>query len=142
MSASNDHIQVVHPPHFPSPKGYADGVVCTGRTLYVAGQIGWTSDLSFPHKNMAGQFGQALQNVIDVVREAGGSPEHIVKMTVYATDVDAYRQSLREIGAQWRTHMGTHFPAMALVGVTELVEREALVEIEAIASLPEEEGTP
>ncbi len=133
------HIKRIQPEHFPPARGYSNGVVCTGRTLYVAGQIGWDTNCNFPSSETAGQFAVALQNVVDVVRAAGGGPEHIVKMTVYATDVQAYRESLVELGAQWRAIMGRQYPAMALVGVTELVEPRALVEIEAVASLPPEE---
>jgi len=138
MSENKSHIQVVQPAHFLPAKGYSNGVLCTGRTLYVAGQIGWDNQGQFTTDDFAGQFGQALRNVVDVVRAAGGGPEHLVKMTVYATDVEAYRQSLSAVGAEWRAIMGRQFPAMALVGVTELVEPQALVEIEAIASLPNE----
>ena len=138
MSENKSHIQVVQPEHFLPAKGYSNGVICTGRTLYVAGQIGWDNQGQFTTDNFAEQFGQALRNVVDVVRAAGGGPEHLVKMTVYATDVEAYRQSLAAVGAEWRAIMGRQFPAMALVGVTELVEPQALVEIEAIASLPNE----
>jgi len=136
MSDKPSHIQTVQPEHFPPAKGYANGVICSGRMLYIAGQIGWDNQGQFNTTDFAGQFGQALRNVVDVVRAAGGGPEHLVKMTVYATDVDAYRQSLDAVGAEWRATMGKQFPAMALVGVTELVEPQALVEIEAIASLP------
>ena len=127
--------EVVHPAAWPAPKGYANGVVASGRTLYVAGQVGWNTSGAFVSHELAPQFGQALDNVVDVVRAAGGAPTDIVKMTVYVTDLAAYRSSLPAIGKEWRARLGKHFPAMALVGVSGLVERDALVEIEAVAVL-------
>lgn len=120
---------------WPAPRGYVNGVVARGRTLFVAGQIGWLPDGSFPSDDLAVQFAQALDNVIAVVRAAGGSPESIARMTVYVTDLEAYRSSLRAVGQAWRERLGKHFPAMALVGVAGLVERAAKVEIEATAVL-------
>jgi enamine deaminase RidA (YjgF/YER057c/UK114 family) len=133
-------IEVVHPAGWPPAKGYANGVVTSGRTLHIAGQIGWLPDGpgagSFASDDFVQQLGQALDNVIAVVRAAGGVPEQLVRMTVYVTDVPAYRSRLREIGAVWRERLGKHFPAMALVGVTMLVHPQAQVEIEAVAALP------
>jgi enamine deaminase RidA (YjgF/YER057c/UK114 family) len=130
---------IVKPAHFPAPKGYAHGVLTRGRTLYVGGQIGWDTDTRFAHDDLVGQMGKTLDNVLDVVRAAGGAPTDIVKMTIYVTDLDAYRRSLCELGAVWRARFGKHYPAMALVGVAGLVEPRAKVEIEAVAMLPEEE---
>ncbi len=121
---------------WPRPKGYANGVVATGRTLYVAGQIGWEPDGTFARTDFVGQLDKALENVLEVVKAAGGGPEHIARLTIYVTDLDAYRNDLKAIGQVYRTRMGKVFPAMALVGVAGLVERQALVEIEATASLP------
>lgn len=127
-------------PGWPVPKGFENGVVAEGRVLFVAGQIGGTprddGSYVFEKKDLAGQFGQALANVLAVVRAAGGDVSDVVRLTVYVTNVADYRASLREVGRAYREHMGKHFPAMALVGVTELVEREAVVEIEATAVLP------
>lgn len=131
----NDKLTFVQPESFAKPRGYSNGVITSGPTLYIAGQIGWNPQGVFEHKDLAGQFGQALDNVIAVVRAAGGTAASIAKMTVYVTDLDAYRNSLRECGQVWRDRMGKHFPAMALVGVAGLVEREALIEIEAVAVL-------
>lgn len=134
--------QIVQPAHFARPRGYSNGIVAQGRTLYIAGQIGWEPDGSFASDELAPQFARALDNVLDVVRAAGGSPEDIVRMTVYVTDLPAYRGSVAEIGAAWRAKLGKHFPAMALVGVAGLVEPRAKVEIEATAVLPEQEQRP
>lgn len=135
MSAAD--FDVVNPAHFAEPKGYANGVVARGRTLFVAGQIGWEHDGTFSSDELATQFARALDHVVDVVREAGGEPRHVARMTVYVTDLPAYRASLRAIGEAWRARFGRHYPAMALVGVTGLVEPRAKVEIEATAVLPE-----
>jgi enamine deaminase RidA (YjgF/YER057c/UK114 family) len=113
-------------------------MLARGRTLYVAGQIGWELDGSFATDDLGGQFARALDHVVAVVRAAGGQPEDLVKMTVYVTDLAAYRASLRTIGEAWRTRLGKHFPAMALVGVAGLVEPRAKVEIEAVAVLAED----
>ena len=130
----------MQPEGWPRPRGYANGAVTRGRTLHVAGQVGWNEGGVFVAKDLPGQLAQALDNVLAVVRAAGGAPEDIAHMRVYVTDLDAYRGSLREVGAAWKARLGRHFPAMALVGVAGLVEREALVEIEAVAVLPDEGG--
>jgi enamine deaminase RidA (YjgF/YER057c/UK114 family) len=131
----NDKLTFVQPEGFAKPKGYSNGALTRGRTLYVAGQVGWNAEGVFECKDLPGQFGQALDNVLAVVHAAGGKAEDIAKMTVYVTDLDAYRGSLRDVGRIWRERLGKHFPAMALVGVAGLVEREALIEIEAVAVL-------
>ena len=128
-------LTVVEVPGWPPPRGYANGVVATGRALHIAGQIGWLPDGSFPSTELAGQFAQALDNVLAVLRAAGGEPHHIATMTVFVTDLDAYRTHHKAIGAAWRERMGKHFPAMALVGVAGLVEPRALVEIQSVAYL-------
>lgn len=137
MSESEGGIRFVDVPGWPRPRGYANGVVTTGKTLYVAGQVGWSAGQVFERHDLAGQFAQALDNVLSVVRAAGGRPESVVKMTIYVTDLAAYRGAQRAIGAAWRERFGRHFPAMALVGVSGLVEEGALLEIEATAALPE-----
>lgn len=120
-------------PGWPVPRGYANGRVGRGDVVHVAGQIGWTSDGAFPDATLLGQFERALDNVLAVVRAAGGTATDIATMTVYVTDIPAYRAMRRELGPAWRARMGTHYPAMALVGVSALVEASALVEISAIA---------
>ncbi len=126
-------IQTVNPTSWPRPRGYANGILATGPTLFVAGQIGWTPEGVFEKKDFIGQFDQALANVLAVVEAAGGGATSVVRMTVYVTDLDAYRKALSSIGEVWKRRLGRHFPAMALVGVAGLVEKEALVEIEATA---------
>lgn len=122
-------------PDWPAPKGYVNGMVGEGRTLFVAGQVGWNERCEFERIDFAGQFAKTLDNVLAVVRAAGGGPENVARMTVYVTDLDAYRNALKALGPIWRERFGKHYPAMALVGVAGLVEVGALVEIEATAVL-------
>jgi enamine deaminase RidA (YjgF/YER057c/UK114 family) len=129
---------VITPPHFPKPRGYANGVVAHGRTLHVSGQIAWDKDAHIVSNDFATQFLQALDNVIAVVRAAGGGTEQLVKITAFVTDLDAYRASTKAIGEGWRARMGKYYPAMTLVKVAGLLEPGALVEIEGVAVLPEE----
>jgi enamine deaminase RidA (YjgF/YER057c/UK114 family) len=130
-------LHVVQPPHWPRPRGYANGIVAEGRTLYVAGQIGWELDGSFASDDLCDQFAKALDHVLAVVCAAGGAPDQIARMTIYVTDLPAYRAGAPRIGAAWRERLGKHYPAMALVGVAGLVEPRAKVEIEATCVLPE-----
>lgn len=129
--------QIVQPEGWVTPKGYANGVVATGKVLFVGGMVGWNPRNAVPEfpPTFAGQFDQALSNVMEVVKAAGGTPEQIVRMTVYVTDKKEYLASLKEIGAAWKKHLGRHYPAMALVQVVALVEDLAKVEIEATAVL-------
>lgn len=130
--------KIVTPPHFPKPRGYANGVIAEGRTLHVAGQIAWDKDARIVSPDFAVQFLQSLDNVIAVVREAGGATEHIVKLLAFVTDLDAYRAATKAIGEGWRSRMGSYYPAMSLVKVAGLLEPGALVEIEGVAVLPRE----
>ncbi len=137
MSEQEAAMRFVEVPGWPKPKGFANGVVTGKRTLYVAGQVGWNARQEFESDGLAEQFAQALDNVLAVVRAAGGAPESVVKMTIYVTDLAAYRGAQKAIGAAWRERFGRHFPAMALVGVAGLVEERALVEIETTCALDE-----
>ena len=131
--------KVIHPSHFPKPRGYANGILTdmpNGRMLHVSGQIGWDKDAHIVSLDFAVQFLQALDNVIAVVREAGGATEHIVKLLVFVTDLEAYRAATTAIGEGWRGRLGKYYPAMSMVKVAGLLEPGALVEIEAVAILP------
>jgi len=130
--------KVIELPTFPKPRGYANGIVADGRTLHVSGQIGWDKDAHLVSADFGIQFLQALDNVIAVVRAAGGGTEHIVKLLAFVTDLDQYRAAQRAIGEGWRARMGRYYPAMSLVKVAGLIEPGALVEIEGIAMLPPE----
>lgn len=123
---------------WPAPRGYANGRLARGGALYVAGQIGMDSTGVFG-EDLVAQFAIALDNVLAVVREVGGTPEDIATMTVFVTDIAAYRAAGKALGPVWRYRLGRHFPAMALVAVTALVEPRALVEIQATAHI---EGRP
>ena len=131
------HIEFIQPEGWAPPKGYSNGIVATGRTLYVAGQVGWNEKEVFESAEFDAQFAKALDNVLAVVKAAGGAPTDIVRMTIYVTDLNAYRNSLKNVGRAWKERMGRHYPVMALVGVAGLVEVGALLEIEATACLPE-----
>jgi enamine deaminase RidA (YjgF/YER057c/UK114 family) len=136
-----DALTFIQPAGWAVPRGYSNGALVRGPTLYVAGQIGWNAQQQFESDDLGEQFAQALDNVLAVVRAAGGQPSDVAKMTIYVTDLEAYRQGARAIGAAWRSRFGKHFPAMALVGVAGLVEPKAKVEIETIAVIPEREAT-
>jgi enamine deaminase RidA (YjgF/YER057c/UK114 family) len=125
------------PPGWPRPRGYSNGISAAGRLIFTAGLVGWDERQKFVSDTLAGQFAQVLRNIVAILAEDGAGPEHIVRMTCYVTDIDAYRTSLADIGAAWKEIIGKHYPAMALVAVTSLVERQALVEIEATAVVPE-----
>ena len=133
----SEHI-VVNPSEWAQPKGYSNGIVATGRTLHIGGQIGWNQAQEFESTDFVDQFEQTLLNTLAVLTAAGGEPSDIVRMTVFVTDMDAYRSNLRALGGVWKRLMGRWYPAMALVGVTALVERDALIEIETTAVLGEE----
>lgn len=120
---------------WPAPRGYTNGMIGAGRVLHVAGQIGWQADGTFATDDLIEQFAVALDNVIAVVKTAGGSVESIASMTMFVTEMETYRTRMRELGPIWKTRLGRHFPAMALVAVTSLVEPRAKVEITAVAHL-------
>ncbi len=127
--------EVLLPAGWPRPKGYANGIAASGRMVFVAGQVGWDRQGRFP-TDFAGQFHQTLENTLAILAEAGAGPEHVVRMTWYVTDLSAYRAALIDIGRIYRTLMGRHYPAMAVVEVTGLVEPEAMIEIETTAVVP------
>ena len=129
-------MQRLQPPGWPEPRGYANGIAAEGRLVFVAGQIGWDASGAFPAADLAGQVRQTLENVVAVVAEAGGRPEHVARMTWYLVDRAEYLDNLRAIGAAYREVMGRHFPAMAVVEVAGLLEPDAKVEIDAMAVVP------
>lgn len=129
-------MEILQPPGWPRPRGYANGIAAEGKMVFVAGQIGWDEEQRF-EAGLAAQVRRTLANVLAVLAEAGGGPEHVARMTWYVTDREAYLRELEPIGAAYREQMGRHYPAMAVVVVAGLVESEALVEIEATAVLPQ-----
>ncbi|HWP43166.1 MAG TPA: RidA family protein [Blastocatellia bacterium] len=127
-------MSIINPAALPDPKGYNNGVLFEGgRLLFVAGQIGWDSERRIVSDDFAQQFAQALENVLAVVREAGGDVTSIARLLIFVTDMKEYRSRLKDTGAAYRQIMGKHFPAMSLVEVSSLVEDLAKVEIEATA---------
>ena len=128
----------VNPPSLGRPVGFSHGVMAPAgaRTLHVAGQTAADAAGTIRHREFVEQFDTALAKVLEVVRAAGGEPAHIVRMTIYVTDINAYRAARPLLGGLWKTRMGAHYPAMAVVGVSGLVDRGATIEIEADAALP------
>ena len=129
--------KIVQPEGWTTPKGYANGVLASGKTLFVGGQIGWNEKQVFEARDFVGQMEQALRNIMAVVEAAGGRAEHICRLTWYVTEKQDYLSHQREVGEAYRRVLGKHFPAMTMVVVRALVEDEALVEIEATAVLPD-----
>jgi enamine deaminase RidA (YjgF/YER057c/UK114 family) len=129
--------RILQPPGWPRPKGYANGVAATGRQVFIAGQIGWDAEGRFGSTRLATQVRQALENIVTVLAEAGGRPEHLVRLTWYVTSRDEYHAELAEIGAAYRGVIGRHYPAMSVVQVAALMEAQAKVEIEATAVIPD-----
>ena len=129
--------QAIDPPTLAPPKGFSNGLLMEpGRLLFVAGQIGWDRECKLVSDELTAQFEQALRNVLDVVTAAGGSAEHLGRFTIYVTDKQRYLAETKAIGGVYRSLMGRHYPAMALVEVADLLEEGALVEIEATAVIP------
>jgi enamine deaminase RidA (YjgF/YER057c/UK114 family) len=126
-------LETLLPEGWPRPRGYANGVLAEGRLIFVAGQIGWDETGEFPDLSFPGQFRQTLLNTLAVLKAGGAGPEHVARMTWFITDKKAYLASLADIGAIWRELFGRHYPAMAVVVVSALIEDKALVEIETTA---------
>jgi enamine deaminase RidA (YjgF/YER057c/UK114 family) len=130
-------MKALLPPGWPRPKGYSNGISARGRMIFTAGVVGWNEEESFVAQDMVGQLRQILVNTLAILAEDGAGPEHIVRMTWYVTDRSDYIANLREIGAVYREVIGKHFPAMAVVQVSGLVEPAARIEIETTAMVPE-----
>lgn len=128
---------VLQPEGWAKPVGYANGIAARGRFVFVGGQVGWNSQCKFETDDLVGQVRQTLQNIVDVLAEAGAESQHIISMTWYLTDKADYLARLKEIGKVYRELIGRHFPAMAAVQVVALIEDRAKVEIQATAVVPE-----
>ena len=135
MSDTKTH-ETLHPANWKPARGYANGVVAEGRSVFIGGQIGWNGDQIFETDDFVGQTRQTLENIVAILAEAGGKPEHIVRLTWYVIDKQAYVGNLKAIGEAYRSVLGKNFPAMTLVQVVALVEDRAKVEIEATAVVP------
>lgn len=130
------NLRTLHPAGWKPARGYANGIVAEGRTVWLGGQIGWNGQQEFETDDFAGQVRQALENIVAILAEAGGKPEHIVRMTWFITDKQAYVDGLATVGEAYRAVMGKNFPAMSVVEVKALIEDRAKVEIEATAVVP------
>lgn len=130
-------LESINPESLGAPKGYSNGILAPrgGRLLFVAGQVAWDASQKVVSDDFAVQFGQALSNVVAVVRAAGGGPEHLARLTLYVTDRREYTGALKEVGQAYRKVMGRHYPAMALIEIKALLEEGAKVEIEGTAVL-------
>ncbi len=128
-------MRVLHPEGWPRPRGYSNGIAAEGRLVFVAGQIGWDESQVFRTDDLVEQLRQALKNTLAVLAEAGAGPEQVVRMTWYITDKRDYLDRSKEIGAVYRALMGRHYPAMAMVEVSALMEDRAKVEVETTAVL-------
>ena len=131
-------MAVLQPPDWAPPQGYANGIVAgPGRLVFVAGQVGWDAQQRFASEDLAPQFAQALDNVLAVLAEAGGRPEHICRITAYCCDKPGYLAARRDIGLLWRARMGDHYPAMSMIFVADLLDSPGKIELEATAVVPD-----
>jgi len=126
-------MQLLNPPHWKAAKGYANGVAAQGNQIFVGGQIGWNGDQIFESDDFVAQCEQALKNIVEVLAQANAKPEHLVRLTWYVVDKQVYLQQQAALGQVYRKVIGRHFPAMTMVQVADLIEDQALVEIEATA---------
>ena len=119
-------------------QGYANGieVPAAGRIVFLAGQVGWDAQQQFHSEEIAPQFAQALDNILAILRAAGGGPQHICRITAFCCDKPKYMAARRELGAVWRERMGRHYPAMSMIFVADLLDRPGVIELEATAVLP------
>ena len=131
-------MKILHPQGWAPPIGYANGIAARGTVVFVAGQVGWDAQQKFQSEELAPQFEQALKNVLAVLAEAGGSAEHICRMTAYCCDKPAYLAARPQLGRIWRSLMGRHFPAMSMIFVSDLLDSPGKIELEATAVIPEE----
>src|SRR5690349_19355381 len=128
--------QILQPPDWARARGYSNGLVMNGRLVFIAGQIGWDAQQQFHSDDFADQTQQALQNILTVLAEAGGKPEHIARLTWFVVDKQEYLANTKKLSKVYRELMGSHYPVMSVVQVTALMEDAAKVEIEATAVIP------
>jgi enamine deaminase RidA (YjgF/YER057c/UK114 family) len=133
---SDTRLEILQPKTWAEPQGYANGIAAAGRTVFIAGQIGWNERAQLVSQELAAQVEQALVNIVAVLAEAGGAPRHLTRLNWYVVDKSAYIASRKQIGEAYRRIIGRHFPAMTLVVVAGLLEEGAKVEIEATAVVP------
>ncbi|MBI1276781.1 MAG: RidA family protein [Anaerolineaceae bacterium] len=129
-------MRILQPPGWAKPRGYSNGIVSSGQLVFISGQVGWDAQCTFQTSDFVGQTRQALLNIVGILAEAGGKPEHITRLTWYVVDKQEYLDCSKALGDVYREIMGKHYPAMTAVEVTALVEDAAKVEIEATAVIP------
>jgi enamine deaminase RidA (YjgF/YER057c/UK114 family) len=132
-------MRVLHPKAWKAPVGYANGIAASGTLVFVAGQVGWNAQQVFESESIVPQFEQALQNVIEILAEAGARPEHMCRMTAYCCDKPAYLAARGELGRIWKRLMGRHYPAMSMIFVSDLLDSPGKIELEATAVIPQED---
>ena len=131
-------LEVLLPEGWTSPIGYANGIaVRPGRIVFIAGQVGWNAAQRFESEALAPQFDQALVNVLAILAQAGGRPEHVCRITAFCCDKRAYLAARHELGRIWKRRMGSHYPAMSMIFVADLLDRPGIIELEATAVVPE-----
>jgi enamine deaminase RidA (YjgF/YER057c/UK114 family) len=130
-------MKILQPSHWPRPKGYSNGIVASGRTVFVSGMIGWNVKGEIVSSDFVAQVAQTLRNIVEVLAEANAKPEHIVRMNWYVLDKKEYVGAYKQLGSAYREIMGSHFPVMTAVQVSSLIEDAARVEIEVTAVVPE-----
>ena len=131
-------MNVLLPPGWKAPVGYANGIATSGRLVFIAGQVGWDSEQRFHSEDISIQFQRALENALAVLAEAGGTAEHICRITAYCCDKPAYLAARPELGRIWKRLMGSHYPAMSMIFVSDLLDSPGKIELEATAVIPEE----
>ena len=132
-------MQTLHPDGWAAPIGYSNGIkVAAGQTIYVAGQVGWNEQQVFESEELVPQFEQALKNVLAVVAAGGGEPRHICRITAFCCDKPEYLAVRRQLGGIWRSLMGSHYPAMSMIFVSDLLDHPGKIELEATAVIPAE----
>jgi enamine deaminase RidA (YjgF/YER057c/UK114 family) len=129
-------MRILAPAGWKPPVGYANGIAAQGTLVFVAGQVGWNAQQEFESSEIIPQFEQALKNVVAVLAEAGGRPEHICRMTAYCCDKPAYLAARPQLGKIWRTLIGKHYPAMSMIFVSDLLDSPGKIELEATAVIP------
>lgn len=130
-------MQIIKPEGWPPPKGYSNGILAgPGQILFIAGQVGWDQTETFQSEELVPQFRQALENIVAILAEAGGKPEHICRMTAYCTNKEVYLSVRRELGGVWRDVIGAHYPVMSMIFVVDLLDSPGMIELEATAVLP------
>lgn len=131
-------MKVLHPRGWAKAVGYANGIAAQGTVVFVAGQVGWDAEQRFHSTEIAPQFEQALNNVLAVLAEAGGRPEHVCRITAFCCDREAYLAARPQLGRIWKSLMGAHYPAMSMIFVSDLLDHPGKIELEATAVIPED----